>query len=252
MSYRSPLFSDDVKVTPQHLVSYPRNLHAPSRAKRHPGSPRAVRCRRPNGSCAPCRWPRHSRNPATSAAEVTTPTCFLPAISGQPGRRAAGRAPSISMARICFTGPSLATRSSASRPIQPMAVWVLQNRPSPHSCGVFSSRHVVAVAQQARPRSARSRWGSPAHVQVDARLHQRVPKRHADICALDIDLEPALLRIARARDHHVAALEIEMPEAEEADVAHAFAEDRAIRSSARGPCTASGETSGSSTSTSRR
>ena len=72
------------------------------------------------------------------AADVICPTLPPLPMIGQARSQGATR-PLISIARIWRTGPSLATRNSASRPIQPIAVCVSQNRPRPHSCGVLSS-----------------------------------------------------------------------------------------------------------------
>ena len=85
--------------------------------------------------------------------------------------------------------------------------------------------HVIAIAQQSALDPLDPVGASGAHIQIAPCLHQRVPQGHADVAAFDIDLEPALLGITRARDHHVAALEIEMAKAEEPDRAHRVAKD---------------------------
>jgi hypothetical protein len=187
------------------------------------------------------------------AAEVTTPTCFLPAISGH--QRSQGGTPSA----VDLDGADLLHRAFLGHAQQRVApdtadggLRCCRTGPArihaaccPASCRCRSSASPPSIRSISvgAARACTSRSRPPPSARSTAACRYR---------ALDIDLEAALFRIARARDHQVAALEIEMPKRKKRMSRTASPKTRAIRSSAFGPCTASGETSGSSTSTSRR
>ena len=85
--------------------------------------------------------------------------------------------------------------------------------------------HVVAVGQQLRLDALDQVRAAGLDLQVGAVGHQGIPKRLRQLSRLQVDLEAALLRIARASDDQLASLKGQDAETEEADVAHTGAED---------------------------
>ncbi len=187
------------------------------------------------------------------AAEVTCPTLAPSARIGQARSQRGTASPSMAMARICCTGPSAPPAASASRPMQPMARRGVAEPAQPAFMRGVVVGHVVAIAQQARPRSARSGWGS-RRAPPDPPRRRTAPPRSA-----------CRYRRPRHRSRNRPAWNSpsgrrpgpgpgtgSISKRKNRMSRTASPKTRAIRSSAFGPCTASGDTSGSSTSTSSR
>ena len=68
-------------------------------------------------------------------------------------------------------------------------------------------------------------WATGAHIKVLTRFHQGMPKRHANIAALNVNFKPALFGVARPRHSQGPTLKVKHAKAKEPHVAHRFANE---------------------------
>ena len=85
--------------------------------------------------------------------------------------------------------------------------------------------HIVAIAQQPAFDPFDQVRATCTHIQISPGLEQKIPQRHPDIGAIDINLEPTLFGVTRPGNRQIQAFKLKQVETEEPDITHPLTKD---------------------------